>query len=183
MRLVEKIAEKMWENTAKSDAKRIALQKPTPGITQVTDIAYLPDGHRGHLLDVYYPEGTAEPLPVVIDIHGGGLMYGYKELNKYYNLAIASRGFTVISLSYRLAPEVLFPEQVRDILAAFRWIAAHGAEYPCQMENLFLTGDSAGGLLAAYTALVNESVDLQRIYGTQGSGLRFNALGLTSGMF
>ena len=175
MRLVEKIAEKMWENTAKSDAKRIALQKPTPGITQVTDIAYLPDGHRGHLLDVYYPEGTAEPLPVVIDIHGGGLMYGYKELNKYYNLAIASRGFTVISLSYRLAPEVLFPEQVRDILAAFRWIAAHGAEYPCQMENLFLTGDSAGGLLAAYTALVNESVDLQRIYGTQGSGLRFNA--------
>ena len=82
-----------------------------------------------------------------------------------------------------LAPEVLFPEQVRDILAAFRWIAAHGAEYPCQMENLFLTGDSAGGLLAAYTALVNESVDLQRIYGTQGSGLRFNALGLTSGMF
>ncbi len=76
----------------------------------------------------------------------------------------------MISLSYRLAPEVLFPEQVRDILAAFRWIAAHGAEYPCQMENLFLTGDSAGGLLAAYTALVNESVDLQRIYGTQGWG-------------
>ena len=75
MRLVEKIAEKMWENTAKADAKRIALQRPTPGITQVTDIAYLPDGHRGHLLDVYYPEGTAEPLPVVIDIHGGGLMY------------------------------------------------------------------------------------------------------------
>ena len=64
MRLVEKIAEKMWENTAKADAKRIALQRPTPGITQVTDIAYLPDGHRGHLLDVYYPEGTAEPLPV-----------------------------------------------------------------------------------------------------------------------
>ena len=34
MRLVEKIAEKMWENTAKADAKRIALQRPTPGITR-----------------------------------------------------------------------------------------------------------------------------------------------------
>lgn len=44
MNLVEKIAGKTWENTAKSDAKRIALQKPTPGLTQVTDIAYLPDG-------------------------------------------------------------------------------------------------------------------------------------------
>ena len=66
MSFVEKIAGKMWENTAKMDAKRIALQRPTPGITQVTDIAYLPDGHRGHLLDVYYPEGTREPLPVAV---------------------------------------------------------------------------------------------------------------------
>lgn len=183
MGLVERIAGRMWDNTAQADAKRIAAQTPTPGIAEVTDIPYLPDGHRGHLLDFYYPEGTREPLPVVIDIHGGGLMYGYKELNKYYNLAIAARGFTVISLSYRLVPEVRFPDQVRDILAAFQWIAAHGAEYPCQMDNLFLTGDSAGGLLAAHTALVNGSPDLQRVYGTRGAGITFNALGLTSGMF
>lgn len=182
MGIVTKLAMKMWEGTAKADAKRLAAQKPTPGITQITDIAYLPDGCRGHLLDVYYPEGTKEPLPVVIDIHGGGLMYGYKELNRYYNLAIASRGFTVISLSYRLVPEVFFPDQVRDILAAFHWIAAHGAEYPCQMENCFLTGDSAGGLLAAYTALVNQSPPLQRVFGAPGSDLCVRALGLTSGM-
>ena len=183
MEIVTKLAMKMWDGTAKADAKRIAAQRPTPGITQVTDIAYLPDSCRGHLLDIYYPEGTQEPLPVVIDIHGGGLMYGYKELNRYYNLAIAARGFTVISLSYRLAPEVLFPDQVRDVLAAFRWIAVHGVEYPCQMENCFLTGDSAGGLLAAYTALVNRSERLQCVYATPGSGLELRALGLTSGMF
>ena len=72
MEIVTKLAMKMWDGTAKADAKRIAAQRPTPGITQVTDIAYLPDSCRGHLLDIYYPEGTQEPLPVVIDIHGGG---------------------------------------------------------------------------------------------------------------
>ena len=84
--LLRKLLRRCGRILPKRMRKRIALQRPTPGITQVTDIAYLPDGHRGHLLDVYYPEGTAEPLPVVIDIHGGGLMYGYKELNKYYIL-------------------------------------------------------------------------------------------------
>lgn len=183
MGLVEKCALTFMGLMERGDTKRLATQRPMPGVTQVTDIPYLPDGHRGHLLDIYYPDGAQEPLPVVIDIHGGGLMYGYKELNKNYNFAIASRGFAVISLSYRLVPEVLFPDQVRDILAAFEWIATHATAYPCQMDNLFLTGDSAGALLAASSALVNASPDLQRAFETQGSSLRFNALGFTSGMF
>ena len=36
------------------------------------------DGNKYHLLDIYYPENAAEKLPVIIDIHGGGLMYAEK---------------------------------------------------------------------------------------------------------
>jgi len=181
MTLQEKIILKHWDITKKKDDARIASLTPTPGIEEIRDIAYNAGGHRGHLLDVYYPRGTKAPLPVIIDIHGGGWMYGYKELNKLYNLYLSSLGFTVISLSYRLAPEVRFIEQVRDLSAALRWVAANGANYPCDMENVFVTGDSAGGLFAMLLPLADQSPALREIYGIGASGLHIRAIGLVSG--
>ena len=180
MTLHEKLVLRWWVGVKKQDDARIASLTPTPGIEEIRDIAYLDGGHRGHLLDIYYPQGTQAPLPVIIDIHGGGFTYGYKELNKLYNLYLSSLGFTVISLSYRLAPEVRFVEQVRDISAAFRWIAAHGGEYPCGMENIFVTGDSAGGLFAMLLPLAERSPALREIYGIRASGLNIRAIGLVS---
>ena len=181
MTLQEKIILKHWEITKKKDDRRIASLTPTPGIEEINDIAYIESGHRGHLLDVYYPQGATVPLPVIIDIHGGGFMYGYKELNKLYNLYLSSLGFTVISLSYRLAPEVRFIDQVRDISAALRWIAANGAKYPCDMENVFVTGDSAGGLFAVLLPLADQSPPLRDIYGIEPNGLNVRAIGVVSG--
>ena len=180
MTLQEKIILKHWDITKKKDDARIATLTPTPGIKELQDIAYLDSGHRGHLLDIYYPEETKNKLPVIIDIHGGGFTYGYKELNKLYNLYLSSLGFTVISLSYRLAPEARFIEQVRDISAGFHWIADHGADYPCDMENIFVTGDSAGGTFAMLLPLAERSPALQEIYGIQASALRIRAIGLVS---
>ena len=181
MTLQEKIILKHWDITKKKDDARIATLTPTPGIAEVTDLAYIDDGHRGHLLDIYYPERTKGKLPVIIDIHGGGFMYGYKELNKLYNLYLSSLGFTVISLSYRLSPEARFTEQVRDISAAFHWIAENGADYPCDMENVFVTGDSAGGLFAVLLPLIEHSPALQNVYGVDASHLNIRAVGTISG--
>jgi len=180
MTLHEKLVMRWWVGVQKKDDARIASLTPTPGIEEIVDIAYLDSGHRGHLLDVYYPQGTKTPLPVIVDIHGGGFTYGYKELNKLYNLYLSSLGFTVVSLSYRLAPEVRFIEQVRDISAGFRWIAANGANYLCDMENIFVTGDSAGGLFAMLLPLAEQSPALRGIYGIQASGLKIRAVGLVS---
>ena len=54
-------------------AKRIASQTEPEGLEQILDIPYIDDGEKGHLLDIYYPQGTTEKLPVIIDIHGGGI--------------------------------------------------------------------------------------------------------------
>lgn len=183
MDIIGKALTRCWESIARADKKRLAGQTPPGGIIQVTDIPYLNDDSPWHRLDIYYPEGTTAALPVILDIHGGGLMYGDKELNKNYCLHLAQRGFTVINMSYRLVPDVLFPDQVRDVMAAFHWLAENGSDYPCDMQNLFATGDSAGGLLCAYCALVETSRTLQLAYGVAPSGLTFRALGLTSGMF
>lgn len=174
------LLQKYWDMIEKNDEKRMAAQTPTPGVTALCDIPYIDDGTWQHTLDVYYPEQAAEPLPVIVDIHGGGWMYGTKQINKNYNLYLASLGYTVFSINYRLVPDATVGDQIKDCMAALSWIAAHMQDYPCDSRNVYLTGDSAGGYLAAHTAMVNTSPQLQTVYGVEPSSLSFCAVGLTS---
>lgn len=117
---------------------------------------------------------------MIIDIHGGGWMYGYKEINKYYCLKLASKGFLVASINYRLVDDVLFPDQVRDIFAALGWLSENLGAYPADLENVFLTGDSAGGHLSCVTAAVSLNQDFQNDFDVTSAAFRFNAVGVVS---
>ncbi len=176
MYILKPILDKNWENTAKMDAIRIASQTEPTGLVKLLDIPYTADGERGHLLDIYYPEGTTEKLPVIIDIHGGGWMYGYKEINKNFCLKLAEKGFLVASINYRLAGDVLFDEQIRDIFTALTWLSENLKNYPADLENIFLAGDSAGGHFACVTTAVNLSEEMQKDFGVKYCGLNFNAV-------
>ncbi len=180
--LMDKIFAVFWQNTKRMDDKRIATLTPPSGVTEVNNIAYLDDGHVHHQLDVYYPECTKETdrLPVIIDIHGGGWMYGDKELNKYYCLELATKGFVVFNMSYRLYPEVNARQQLWDISHCLKWISENLASFPCDTDNVYLTGDSAGGMLAAFTAMLSESEKMRDLFDTPDFSLNFNAVGLTS---
>lgn len=180
MSFIEKAVALFWLNTKIQDDKRIATLTPPDGVTEVTDIEYLADGHKHHQLDVYYPEGTTEKLPVIIDVHGGGWAYGDKQLNKIYCLTLAKKGYVVFNMSYRLYPEVNAKEQLEDIREALVCIKENLKNYPCDENNVFLTGDSAGGMLAAFTAMLSVSSEMRYIYGIEDAGLCFNAVALTS---
>lgn len=172
-----------WGVVESHDIARQSKQTLPDGVTAITDIAYLEDGKKEHLLDVYYPEGTVDKLPVIIDIHGGGLMYAYKELNKNYNYNLAKRGFCVFSINYSLAPEYRFPQCLLDTVDALRWIANNMDNYPADSDRVYITGDSAGGFLAAHSVLLNSSEELRNFYNVEPIGLKIRAAGLTSGMF
>lgn len=178
MGIVAALAKRAWDRTAKEDEKRISGQTLPDGVEALLDIPYLTDGERGHLLDLYTPAHAAKPLPVIIDIHGGGLMYGYKEINRNFCYRLALDGFIVISINYRLVPDVHYGDQVRDVLSAFRWIAEHGAAYGCDMDRVFAAGDSAGGQLCAHSTLVQNHPRLREIYGVEESGLTIRAVAL-----
>lgn len=178
--MVNKILALFWGNTKRQDDKRIATLKMPDGIYESNDHRYINDLNKYHKLDVYYPEGTTEKLPVIIDIHGGGWMYGDKELNKPYCLSLAKRGNVVFNMSYRLFPNATPDEQLRDISKALKWIYDNLDNYPCDKNSICLTGDSAGGMLAFYTAMLSVSEELRKAYGTDDFKLKFNAVGLTS---
>ncbi len=173
----------VWDLVTAFDNNRVNSQTMESGVTRLEDISYIDDGTNEHMLDVYYPEGTSEKLPVIIDIHGGGLMMGDKDSNRVYCSVLAKKGYTVVAVNYRLCPDVLYPSQVQDIMAAFRWVHDNADKYYIDLDKVYVTGDSAGGNLAYYVPLVNTSKELQELYSVEPSGLSIDALGLVSGMF
>lgn len=175
-----KLFGKFWDTVKIGDDKRIAGLSFPDGIKEVCNIEYTSSGSEYHKLDLYYPENTDKPLPVIIDIHGGGWMYATKDLNKIYCEYLAKRGFAVFNLSYRLVPEVTVPEQLVDISEALAKIAEIMPDYPCDTKNIMLTGDSAGGQLAAYTAAISENENIAGHFDTKAHGLHFSRLVLTS---
>lgn len=104
-------------------------------------------------LRVYAPT-VGGTLPVVVYYHGGGFTLGDLDTHDRIcrRLARAS-GAIVISVDYRLAPEHPFPAAVEDAFTALSWVHDHAAELGGDPERLAVAGDSAGGNLAAVTAL------------------------------
>ena len=178
--MLDTIFKYFWKNTERMDNKRIKTLTMPEGVAESNNHQYIDDGNAYHQIDVYYPEGATEKLPVVIDIHGGGWMYGDKELNKPYCLYLAKKGNVVFNMSYRLCPEVTADEQLRDIAKALQWVKANLDNYPCDKENICLTGDSAGGMLACFTSMLSVSEKMRDIYDVEDFGLAFNAVCLTS---
>lgn len=180
MPAIIELAKLMWHFTEQADAARIKKLSLPTGVAEQRDLAYIDDGDVMHRLDVYTPMDRTGPLPVIIDVHGGGWMYGDKELNKPYCLYLAARGYLVFNLSYRLVPNVTTDDQVRDVMAALQWIGDHLAAYPAKTDEIYLTGDSAGGMLASFAAALLGSEHLRSVFDTASPNLRLTALALTA---
>lgn len=169
-----------WKQNEKNDFKRISMQTPASGVKQKNNLPYLADDLKEHTLDIYYPENAAGKLPVIVDIHGGGWMAGSKEINKNYCLDLASRGYCVFNLNYRLAGKYRFKDQIEDIFAALEWIYNAAENYPADLNNCFLTGDSAGGHLAFCVAAISGSFILRQDFCISNPIIKFRAVGAVS---
>lgn len=103
---------------------------------------------------LYWPlERAAERPPVLLHIHGGGWVLGgpraYERIARAYAQA---SGCLVVDVDYRRAPEHRHPAAVDDCLAALDWIAREADGLGADGGQIFVTGDSAGGHLAALVA-------------------------------
>ena len=153
---MSKASDFIRENFAKGDAARDAGLTIPEDVIRYSDIKYGDKGQHPdwQLLDVYRPADFPEDkkLPVIVVIHGGGWVYGDKEVYKYYSASLARRGFAVVCYSYRLAPEYTFPASLEDSCAVINWIVDNADKYGFDLDNIFGVGDSAGGTLIGITA-------------------------------
>ncbi len=103
---------------------------------------------------IYRPGGEA-PHPALIFFHGGGFVTGDLQTHdKECRLLCEKAKCLVLAVDYRLAPEAPFPAAVEDAWAVVQWVAGHGADIGVDTTRLAVGGDSAGGNLAAVTALM-----------------------------
>ena len=171
-----------WKRS--DDARDAGLPLEIPGVRRINDISYGPDP-KWNLLDLYLPENVEGRIPVIINVHGGGYCYGTKETYQFYGLNLAAHGFAFVNPNYRLAPDVVFPGELDDVDRYVHWVSDHADEYGLDRNNVFITGDSAGGQMAEQyiTILTNPAYRSLFPYRYRPVQLKFRACALNSGAF
>ncbi|MFB4317658.1 alpha/beta hydrolase [Actinomadura sp. 21ATH] len=136
-----------------AEARAVLAAAPVPDVPR-TPVARVEDRAAGDVpVRIYWPDAPA-PAPVVVFFHGGGFVLC--DLDSHDGLArdlCAGAGAIVVSVDYRRAPEHRHPAAADDAYAAAAWAHAHAAELGGDPGRLAVAGDSAGGALAALTAL------------------------------
>lgn len=127
------------------------------------NIAYADDDMEYHLLDVYRDEADGSE-PVIIEIHGGGLIGGSKETNSAHSDYFAGKGYTVVTPNYTLMPDGDYKTAVQDLFKVFAWVEENAEEYNYDTDEIFLDGDSAGGYYVSLLAAVLNDESLQDYY-------------------
>jgi acetyl esterase/lipase len=125
-----------------------------------------------HRLDIYVPKGHKD-FPVIFMVHGGAWTIGDKNQFGIYKLlgkALTRHGIGMVSTNYRLSPAVQHPEHIRDVARAFAWTHKNISTYGGRPSELFVSGHSAGGHLAALLAtddtyLRREGLSLKTVRG------------------
>jgi len=169
-------------NASRSDKKRDeAIPLPT-GVTECRNISYGPHG-TWNLLDVYYPDGTDRPLPTIVSIHGGGYVYGSKEIYRRYGMDMARRGFAFINFNYRLAPKWKFPAPLADTNAVLEWVRMNAHRYHLDPERILLLGDSAGAQLTSQYAAMHTNPRYAALFGLNMAEVKIRAVGLNCGRY
>ena len=140
-------------SNTRDDAKRNEGLVTPEGIRRFDDILYGEDETR-NVLDVYCPKNCDGRVPVIINVHGGGWVYGDKNIMQFYCMSLAEKGFAVVNFSYRLAPKYKHPTPLEDTNKIFYWVLENADIYGFDVNNIFAVGDSVGAnILGLYCCL------------------------------
>ena len=124
-----------------------------PGGQTWEHLAYADDSEAQYV-DLYVPD-TPEPAPLFVLIHGGGFAFNDAQSRQaqFMYRYFRDHGFACASVNYRLSPEAAYPAGICDVKAAVRFLCHNAEEYGFDPERIAVWGESAGGYLAAMTAL------------------------------
>jgi len=143
----------------------------------VFDVPYLDDGNERHVLDLFGTQEATDKTPGVIEVHGGGYIGGSKSINTEHAAFYRDNGFVVAAPEYTLVKEgKTFKDAIQDLFAAYHFIEEHADEYHFDLDNMFLSGDSAGGYYVLLTAAILQSEELQAYFEVEPLGFEFKGI-------
>ncbi len=139
------------------DSMIAGMQREIPGIESLVIEDHQVPGWQGDpdvTVRVYRPAAPSAPVPGILYIHGGGFILGSVD-GEHAGAAVVAleTGAVVVSVEYRLAPEHPFPAPLHDCYSALVFLASQAAALGVDPARVALYGASAGGGLAAGTAL------------------------------
>ena len=113
------------------------------------------------MLDIYLPDEGEGPFPVILYIHGGAFSIGDKrDIHVLAFLKCIERGYSLVSVNYRLSGEAVFPAGLQDVKAAIRWVRAKGKKYQLDGNRIAAWGCSSGANYAAMICLTDNVSEL-----------------------
>jgi acetyl esterase/lipase len=138
---------------------------------EALDVPYMENGKFTY---DFYRQDKTKKSPLIIVIHGGGWVSGYKR-SKFMGPMIqpAFHGVAVAVLSYTLALEAPFPQSIYDIKTAIRYFRANADKLNIDADRIFIWGESAGSNVAALVGLTlnTDLHDLNQGYATVSEDL------------
>jgi len=119
--------------------------------TTALDLPYSEVDGKVLTLNAFYPSQSKQPVPVIIDIHGGWFIGGepMTSIPTYFK----EQEIAVFSIRYRLGEEGGFPENIRDCRNAVRYIRKNAARFNIDPDRIGCMGGSAGGYLSLMLAM------------------------------
>jgi acetyl esterase len=102
----------------------------------------------------YYPAASGGPLPILLFFHGGGWVTGDLDTHDSVCRGLANRAScVVVAVDFRCAPEHRFPAALDDCWATVEWLGHHAGDLGADPGRIAVSGESAGGNLAAAVAI------------------------------
>lgn len=180
----------------KQEAEQPFVPMRYPNVYQVSNVYYghgigsddvglEKEGDPDYRMDLFYDEKAKRKLPIIISIHGGGLITGNKEFNKYLCREFAAKEFLVYAIEHPKLPEHTIDEVVEAIVTAIRMIVYSAAAMEGDPESVFIVGDSAGAFLTVYATAILHNPKLADEFGIETGPykVRITGLALICGMF
>ena len=153
-------------------------------VLSVRDIAY--GSEKLNKGDLYYiPEilGDGKKHPVIVYYHGGAFLAGDKKYRVSICEYYAKEGYFVFCPNYRMPPEVDYKGLMRDCVDSLNFVQALAEKYNIDLENVVLTGDSAGGYIASYLAAIKYNEMLCDVIGCNKVNADLKGLMLMCGIY
>jgi len=131
-------------------------------INDERNIVYYSHGNRDLRADLFYPDKkTAQRIPAIVLIHGGGWASGNKSHLVPMAQILAVNGFFTATVEHRLSPEAKYPAAITDLKTFVKWVKINADKYNIDTSKIAVLGCSSGATLASFLGVTGQNPKFQ----------------------